>query len=119
MSSEYHNQEGEQTENTGGQKHGDAGDGEELDVSRLYESPKRYTANEEILRLERELQEEGVELENPAIPFRDHPSLIKYPDDPDELRDFITEEVTSDNPSREKIGMMNRLLEDLEDPADE
>lgn len=86
----------------------------EINLTTLLQSADRYTANDEILRLEQELQDEGVELANPAKPLHQHPMLMDCPDDPAEIRALIEAEVNKDDPNRERIGMLNRVLQKVE-----
>lgn len=70
----------------------------------------RYTGNPEILRIEEELLDDGVDLDNPAKPIEEHPENDNF-DDVDDVQAAIKSEVSKDNPDRDRIGQLNRLLE--------
>jgi len=61
---------------------------------------KRFTENEEILQLEKEMAAEGYELENRAIPAE-----YQREYEPGEIEEIIQLEVEKDNPNRQLIGL--------------
>lgn len=65
---------------------------------------KRFTENEEILRLEKEMAAEGFELENRAIPAR-----YQREYDPGEIEEIIALEVEKENSNRQLIGYLNEV----------
>jgi len=71
---------------------------------------RRFSGDESILRLERELVADGVTLENRAIPIRDH---AECGDDinAEEIQRRINEETDKEHPNRNRIGYLNERLE--------
>ena len=68
---------------------------------------RRFSRNEELLRIERELVADGVELDNRAIPAEYHAMNREYDDG--EIAAIIEQEVDRDHPNRELIGYLNSL----------
>lgn len=70
---------------------------------------RRYSSNRDILAIEAELVADGVELSNRAIPVEYHPENREY-DDPDTIRGLIEDEIATDHPNRQLIGLLNSQL---------
>jgi len=70
---------------------------------------RRYSGNEQILQIERELLAEGRELENRAIPKMYHPEQKDYSDQ-QEVRELIELESEKDHPNKQLIGLLNEQL---------
>jgi len=77
----------------------------------------RYTSNTDILRIEQELRDDGVELANRAIPVEHHP-MHEGLDSPEAVRDAVQTEAESEDPNRDRIAHLNRLLLRLQDDGD-
>lgn len=75
----------------------------------------RYTSSEEILRIERDLREEGVDLDNPALPAEEHPTVGSIT--AAECRQRIEAETESENTRRDRIAGLNERLRHLEGEA--
>jgi len=69
----------------------------------------RFSANDEILRIEQELVAEGTELENRAIPIDYHPIKFDYTDT-EKVRELINTEMDKENPNKQLIGLCNQHL---------
>jgi len=71
---------------------------------------RRFTGDKSILDTERELVADGVELDNRAIPVKDH---AECGDDIDEaeIRARVNEEADKENPNRNRIAYLNQRLE--------
>jgi len=63
---------------------------------------RSFTGNDEILRLEQELVEDGIEL-----PKRHIPAWAKDINTQDELQEAIHEETAKDHPNKSLIGFLN------------
>jgi hypothetical protein len=72
----------------------------------------RYTSNGEILRIERELRADGVELQNPALPGEEHPTVGTI--SVEECRRRIATEADTAEPRRDRIAGLNARIERLE-----
>lgn len=81
----------------------DGPDMAEIDVG------KRFSDNPEVLRLERELVADGVELDNRAVPLSDHPEHHAF-ESTQEIREAIESEADSEHPNKARIGVLNDLL---------
>lgn len=68
---------------------------------------RRFSGNQDILRLERELLADGVELENRAIPMKYHTVKRDYTDS--EIAKIIEREVSKEYPNKQLIGYLNEL----------
>ena len=76
---------------------------------RLGEIPlgRRFSGNDEVLALERELVADGVELDNRAIPAEYHAARREYDDG--DIAAIIETEIEREHPNRELIGYLNTL----------
>jgi len=63
---------------------------------------RSFTSNDDILRLEKELVEDGV-----ALSKRHIPAWAKEIDTQDELQEAIQEETAKDHPNKSLIGFLN------------
>lgn len=72
---------------------------------------RRFSGNEELLRLESDLLESGVALDNRAIPVEYHEMNNDY--DAEQVSRLVTEEVSKDVPNKSLIGYLNQLKENL------
>lgn len=72
----------------------------------------RYTSNDEILRIERDLREDGVDLDNPALPAEEHPTLGTIT--AKECRQRIEAETESENTRQDRIAGLKKRLRHLE-----
>lgn len=68
---------------------------------------RRFSNNEELLRIEKELLADGVTLSNQAIPHEYHHEQRSYEDG--EIADIIKLETEKDYPNRNLIGYLNEL----------
>ena len=86
----------------------------DFDVPDSDETPtgRRFSDNDEILRLERKMVAEGVDLDNRAIPMKDHPKHHEY-ETAAEIRDEIASEASKEYPNRNRIGVLNEILTTL------
>lgn len=75
---------------------------------------RRYTKNPELLRLERELREDGKDLANQAIPSQFHPEERDY-NSKEEIRDLIEKETENEYPNQSLIGVLNQQLSAIGD----
>lgn len=93
----------------------DKADLSDLDTPDPDEIPvgRRFTDNPDILRLEREMIAEGVELGNRAVPINDHPEKHDY-EAAAEIRDEIAAEASKDYPNKERIGVLNQILNGMQ-----
>lgn len=82
----------------------------EVESSRQTRAGKRFSSNDEVLQIERELAAEGVELENRAIPAKDHPMHLEGVSD-EEIRERINNEAQKENPNRQRIGHLHEMLD--------
>lgn len=78
-----------------------------IDLDRLTQTASRYTANDEILRIERELED----LDNPALPLEEHPTAGTIT--VAECQQRIESEANSDDPRRDRIAGLNGRLRHL------
>ena len=85
----------------------DTPDADEIPVGR------RFTDNSDILRLEREMVAGSVELGNRAVPLNDHPEKHDY-ETAAEIRDEIAAEASKDHPNRQRIGVLNQILNGMQ-----
>jgi hypothetical protein len=69
---------------------------------------RRFSGNEQLLALEDELATETT-LPNRAIPIKYHPMNRDY-DDPEEIRQEIEAEASTDQPNKALIGFLNEQL---------
>lgn len=67
----------------------------------------RYSGNPELLRIERELVADGVDLPNRAVPVEWHP---RESHTTEELRARIEAETETEHPNRALIGVLNAQL---------
>ena len=72
---------------------------------------RRFSANSELLEIERELVADGVELPNRAIPIEYYAESRSYTDD--EIRSIIEAELEKDAPNRQLIGYLNEVKAQL------
>jgi hypothetical protein len=87
----------------------------EINLDRLLQTAARYTGNPEILRIERDLRDEGVDLDNPALPVEEHPTAGTIT--AAECRDRIEAETDAENPRRDRIAGLNARIRHLEGEA--
>jgi hypothetical protein len=87
----------------------------EVNLDRMLQTADRYTGNPEILRIERDLREEGVDLDNPALPVEEHPTAGTI--SAAECRDRIEAETDAENPRRDRIAGLNARIRHLEGEA--
>jgi hypothetical protein len=68
---------------------------------------RRFSSNSELLRIEKELIAEGIELPNRAIPAEYHAEIRSY--EPGEITELIEQETNKDHPNRQLIGYLNEV----------
>lgn len=84
----------------------------EINLDRMLQTAPRHTGNDEILRIERDLREEGVDLDNPALPLEEHPTVGSIT--AAECRERIETETEAENPRRDRIAGLNARIRHLE-----
>jgi len=84
----------------------------EINLDRMLQTTDRYTGNAEILRIERDLREEGADLDNPALPVEEHPTAGTI--SAAECRERIEAETDAENPRRDRIAGLNARIRHLE-----
>ena len=67
------------------------------------EAGRRFSGNDELIRIEEEMVAEGRKIENRAIPAE-----YQREYEPGEIEEIIELEVGKDNPNRELIGYLNK-----------
>jgi len=75
--------------------------------TRTTETGRRFSGNEELLQIERELVANGVDLQNRAIPMEYHTMNRKY--EAQEIGEIIELEAEKDHPNKNLIGYLNEL----------
>jgi hypothetical protein len=84
----------------------------EINLDRMLQTAPRYTGNDEILRIERDLRAEGVDLQNPALPLEEHPDVGSI--SAAECRERIETEAAAADPRQDRIAGLNRRIAALE-----
>jgi len=87
---------------------GPGGSGSDLED---YPVGRRYSGSKELLDIEAELVDDGVDLDNRAIPLEYHSEVGEYDySDAKRVSELIETEASKDQPNRSLIGLLNEQL---------